>query len=308
MKSKKVISLCKPEFSSKALEYLKEALDSGWVTQGPKTKLFEEKLGDYLNNKNCIAVSNCTTALFLSLFVNNIGRGDEVIVPSFTFIATANAVKHTGAKPVFCDIDINTYNIDPEKIEKLITSKTKAIIPVHQMGLPADMDKINVVAKKHNLFVIEDAACAIGSEYNGKKIGDSKNICCFSFHPRKIITTGEGGLITVPNLKLKKKLESLRSHGEAIDDIKRHKSQKPVFMKYSNYGYNFRLSDIQSAVGLSQLESVEHYIQKRIKNAGLYKKYFSAVSRILLPYTPDKVRANYQSYCVRLAGAAKKFR
>src|SRR3989338_731208 len=237
------ISLQRPYFNRKEEESVVEVLRSGWVAQGPKVTEFEDLVKKYTGTKYAIATTSCTTSLFLSLHALGIGPGDEVIVPSFSFIATANVVLHVGAKPVFVDIDQNTYNIDLDKMPQALTSRTRAIIPVDQVGLPADLDSIHAFARKHKLLVIEDAACALGSVYKGKKIGSFGSIVCLSFHPRKIVTTGEGGMILTDNKKLAYKLRTLRHHGMSVSDIARHNSKKVIFEKYPVPGYNFRLSD-----------------------------------------------------------------
>ena len=275
-------------------------IDSGWVAQGPKVTEFEDLVKKYTGTKYAIATTSCTTSLFLSLHALGIGPGDEVIVPSFSFIATANVVLHVGAKPVFVDIDQNTYNIDLDKMPQALTSRTRAIIPVDQVGLPADLDSIHAFARKHKLLVIEDAACALGSVYKGKKIGSFGSIVCLSFHPRKIVTTGEGGMILTDNKKLAYKLRTLRHHGMSVSDIARHNSKKVIFEKYPVPGYNFRLSDLQAAVGVEQMKKLPQILQRRASLAERYTKVFMKSENIIPPFVPDRYVHNWQSYIIRL--------
>lgn len=295
-----MIPLQKPYFDKKEEETVVQVLRSGWVTQGPKVEEFEEALKKYTGAQYAIATTSATTALFLCLHALGIGKGDEVIVPSFSFIATANVVVHVGAKPVFVDIDPNTYNIDPREIEKKITKKTKAIIPVDQVGLPCDLDKILIIAKKYKLHVIEDAACALGSIYKGRRIGGFGEAACFSFHPRKTITTGEGGMILTGNKKLAELLRILRHQGMSVSDVVRHKSSQVIKESYPVIGYNFRMSDIQAAVGVEQMKKLEIILKKKAQLAERYTKILSGGKNITLPFIPKGYIHNFQSYIIRL--------
>lgn len=294
------IPITKPFFDKKEEIALKDTLKSLWVTQGPKVSEFEADFAQYVKSKYAIATTSCTTALHLALLLSGIKAGDEVLVPSFTFIATANVIVHIGAKPIFCDIDLDTYNIDPEEIEKKVTKKTKAILFVDQLGLPADIDKILKIAKKHNLAVIEDAACALGSKYKNKPIGSISPITCFSFHPRKIITTGEGGLLTANNKAHESLARILINHGMSLSDFERHKNKKIIFEKYSKAGYNYRLTDIQAAIGLEQLKKLPKILEKRKYLAERYNKLLSEIKYIKTPFIPIFADHNYQSYIIRL--------
>lgn len=294
------IPLQKPVFDRGEEEAIIEVLRSGWVTQGPRVAEFEKMVCEFTGTKYGVATTSATTALFLSLHLLGIGRGDEVIVPSFTFIATPNIVVHTGAKPVFVDINPKTYNISPEKIREAITKKTKAIIPADQVGLACDMKAIMSLAKKHKLYVIEDAACALGSEYRGKKVGAFGEIAAFSFHPRKTITTGEGGMVLTSNKNWADKLRILRHHGMSISDVARHKSKTAVREQYNLVGYNFRMSDIQAAVGIAQMKKLHKILKKRTKLANRYTKAFLKSKYIIPPYVPEGHIHNWQSYVVRL--------
>lgn len=301
----KTIPLTKPYFDSKEEKEVIKTLQSGWITQGPKVEKFEKMVAKYVGAKYAIATTSATTSLFLSLYVLGIGPGDEVIVPSFSFIATANVVVHTGATPVFVDIDPRTYNIDPVKVEEAITKKTKAIIPVDQIGLPCDLRAINKIARKHKLFVVEDAAPALGSVYKGRKVGSISPITCFSFHPRKVITTGEGGMITTNNKKLAEKLRMLRHHGMGISDVKRHKSKKIIHEKYPEIGFNFRMSDIEAAAGIWQMKKLDNLINKRKKLARRYDKAFSETKLIIPPFIPKNYDHSRQTYVIRLKKNSK---
>lgn len=284
------IPISKPYISVEEEEACREVLRSGWIMQGPKVAAFEKAIAEYVGTPYAIAVSSGTAALHLSLLVLGIGNGDEVLVPSFSFIASANCILYVGAKPIFVDIDSKTYNIDPRDLEKKITGKTKAVITVHQIGLPAEMDAIKKICKTHKLFLIEDAACALGAEYKGKKIGSFGDLACFSFHPRKSITTGEGGMITTNNKTLYKKLQLLRSHGAM------KKNGEEVFI---TLGFNYRLTDLQAAIGLMQFKKLPGILQKRLLLAKQYDEAFKKNRWITTPFVPAHVKHTYQSYLIQ---------
>lgn len=298
------IPVAKPYLGREEETAAVEAIRSGWVSQGPKVKEFEEMFASYVGAKYAIATTSCTTALHSALVVSGIGTGDEVIVPSLSFIATANSVVHAGATPVFADIDPDTCNVTVETIEKVITNKTKAIMPVHQMGLPVDLDPIMDLCEKRGLVLIEDAACAIGSEYKGKKIGGHGNIACFSFHPRKIITTGEGGMITTDDPEITERLRRLRHHGMSVSDVERHESKKVVIEKYSEIGYNYRMTDIQAAIGIVQMKRLPEIITRRRELSERYNKALSEIPGIRVPAVPDYAFHNYQSYWIEVLDGA----
>ncbi len=298
------IPITKPYIGEKEKQVVSQVIESGWVSQGPKVAEFEERFAEYIGARYAVATTSCTTALHSALSVCSIGSRDEVIVPSLSFIATANSVVYCGAKPVFVDIVPETCNIDVEKIEGAITEKTKAIMPVHQMGLPADLDFIQKVADKYNLIVIEDAACAIGSEYHGKKIGGYGNIACFSFHPRKIITTGEGGMITTDDPEIAARLRRFRHHGMSVSDIERHIADKIIIETYPDLGYNYRMTDMQAAMGLEQLTRLPFIIETRRQIAEIYDKELSKIPDIKVPQVPKYAFHNYQSYWLELLESA----
>ena len=282
---------------------------SGWITQGPEVAAFEREFAEFVGAEHACAVSNCTTALHLALLAIGIKAGDEVITVSHSYIATANAIRYCNAVPVFIDVDLTTYNIDPCKIEAAITPRTRAILCVHQMGLPCDMKSIISLAREHNLSVLEDAACAIGSEICidgqwqkiGQPIGD---IACFSFHPRKVMSTGDGGMLTTNNPDWDARFRRLRQHGMSIPDTVRHASPQVIFETHPDIGFNYRMTDIQAAVGRAQLKRMPEIVAKRRLLASRYSSLLNDNAGILTPLEPDWARSNFQSYCVRIPDGA----
>ena len=278
---------------------------TGWLTQGPEVLEFEKEFAAYVGAPYACAVSSCTTALHLALLVAGVKPGDEVISVSHSFIATANAIRYCDAKPVFCDIEPGTFNLNPLLLESLITPKTRAILCVHQLGMPCDLTQILQIAKRHALVVIEDAACAIGSEifYNeqwekiGKPHGD---IACFSFHPRKVLTTGDGGMLTTSRPEWDEKFRSLRQHGMSVSDAKRHGAKEVIFEAYPVVGYNYRMTDFQAAIGRVQLERLPEMLAKRRYLAARYRELLEGKNGLILPEEPAWARSNWQSFCVRL--------
>ncbi|NRQ01187.1 DegT/DnrJ/EryC1/StrS aminotransferase family protein [Marinobacterium sp. xm-d-530] len=291
------IPIARTNLTEEEIQSVLEPLKSGWLVQGPKTKEFEDKWSSFTGAKHSIAVTSCTTGLHLSLAASGFGPGDEAIVPAFTWIATANVVEHLGGKVVFCDIDLETFNIDASKIEELITENTKAILPVHLFGLAADMDAINAVAKKHNLFVVEDAACGFGSYYKGQHVGTLGNAGAFSFHPRKAITTGEGGMITTDDDELALKIRRLRDHGAEMTDLQRHLGAKPYLLAdHPDAGYNQRMTDIQGALGSAQMERADQITSERRRLAKRYDNAFADLAWLQIPKVEDGYIHGYQSY------------
>jgi len=289
------IPLIRPYFDSEELEEIKKVLDSGWVSRGPKAEEFENKIAQYVDVKYAIAVTNCTSALHLSLLSIDIKKGDEVLVADYTFPATGHAVLYCRAKPVFIDIDPRTYNIDPNLIEEKITKKTKAIIPVHTFGQPADMSKIISIAKEHDLKVIEDAACALDAKYRGKFAGSIGDLGCFSFHARKGITTGEGGMVVTNNEVLAKKIRKLSVFGMTpVWD--RNKDGDYKIPQFENLGYNYKMSDILAAVGVVQLNKLDHIIKRKRQLAKYYDEKLESNEYITAPYVDKNVEHIYQSY------------
>ena len=279
------------------IQSVMEPLRSGWLVQGPKVREFEEKWSAFTGAKHSIAVTSCTTGLHLSLAAMGIQPGDEVIVPAFTWIATANVVEHLGAKVVFCDIDLNTFNLDVAQLESRITPNTKAILPVHLFGLAADMEPINRIAKQHGLWVVEDAACGFGSRYRGQHVGMLGDTGCFSFHPRKAITTGEGGMITTNEDSLAERLKRLRDHGAAMSDLQRHLGARPYLLAdHPDAGYNQRMTDIQAALGSAQMDRASDIIAERQRLAARYDQALAKLEWMKTPVKPHGYEHGYQSY------------
>lgn len=294
------IPITRPFLDENEKKAIAEVLESGWIVQGPKVQEFEKMFAEYIGVRYAIAVSSCTAALYLALLALGIKRDDEVIVPSFTYVATANVVEYVGARPVFVDINLKTYNIDLDLIEKAITKKTRAIIPVHLFGLSADMDPIMNIVEKYDLHVIEDAACAVGSLYKGRHVGTFGEVGCFSFHPRKIITTGEGGMLTTNDPKLAEEFESLRSHGATISDLIRHRQGGFILPPFERLGYNYRMTDIQAAIGIEQMKKLDLILKERINKANYYNRALADLDKLMLPITPKDYQHSYQSYVILL--------
>lgn len=292
---KRNIPISIPSMGQEEWEATKEPIFSGWITQGPKVKEFEEIFAKRHNVKHALAVSNCTTALHLALVALGVGPGDEVIVPAFTWVSTANAVVYCGATPIFVDVDPVTFNIDVNQVKQKLTDKTKAIIPVHLFGLCADIDKIKEIAPQ--LKIVEDGACAAGSALNGNPAGSLGDIGCFSFHPRKSVTTGEGGMLTTNNDELAEKMNMLRNHGASISEEQRHKGPRPYILpEFDMVGYNYRMTDIQGAVGVVQLKKLDMFIDERDKWARYYNEQFKDVSWLRTPQYSDRYKHGWQSY------------
>ena len=275
----RMIPITKPQIDDKEIEAVKRVLQSGWLVRGKKVEEFEERLKDFIDVPYAIATTSCTTALHLALMVLGIGRGDEVIIPAFTWVATANVVEMVGATPVFVDVHLDTYNIDPNLIKRAITKKTKAIMPVHLFGLSADMKPILKLAEKYNLKVIEDCACSLGTLYRGKHTGTWGDVGCFSFHPRKVITTGEGGLFITKDKKLYEKALAIHDHGGT---------------KYKLVGSNYRMTDIQGAIGIEQMKKLPDILNKRLERAMEYKFWTILSPTPLIPFPNSN--HTYQSY------------
>lgn len=290
-----MISLARPYFDSEELHEIKKVLDSGWVSQGPKAKEFEDKVADYVGAKYAIAVTNCTAALHLALLSLGVGQGDEVLVADYTFPATGHSVLYCGAKPVFVDVNTDTYNINCDNIEEQITESTKAIIPVHTFGQPAEMDKIVKIAHDYNLKIVEDAACSLGAKYRNKYAGTIGDVGCYSFHARKGITTGEGGMVVTDDKNLAEKLKYLSVFGmkSAWD---REKYQVPTIPEFLDVGYNYKMSDITAAVGVAQLKKIDKIIEKKEKLAKYWNEQLEDIDFISKPYVENNVRHVYQSY------------
>jgi dTDP-4-amino-4,6-dideoxygalactose transaminase len=291
------IPIAKIGFTAKDLNNVLKTLRSGWIVQGAFVREFERKWMDFTGVRRAVAVTSCTSALNLSLKALGIGHGDEVIVPSFTWIATANAAEVLGARVVFCDIDLDTFNINPDLIGRLITRKTRAIVPVHLFGLAADMTPIIRLARKHRLHVVEDAACGFGSYYHGRHVGNFGICGCFSFHPRKALTTGEGGMVTTNDTRFAKILCAMRDHGATLSDWQRHAGPKPYLLPdFPHAGFNYRLTDIQASLGSSQMDRARQILDRRIRIAEKYNDFMDRVPWLKKPAAKKGYRHGYQSY------------
>ena len=275
-------------------------IKSGWIAQGKRTEEFENLVAKYVGAKHAVAVSSATTGLHLSLIAAGVKAGDEVICPSYTFIATANSIMFAGAKPVFVDIDSRTYNIDPARIEAAITPRTKAIMPVSQIGLACDLDAIMAIAKKHNLKVVEDAAPSLGAKLGNRLLGSISDFTVFSFDARKILTTGEGGIITTDDDAAAAHLRTLRAHCATASMLARHTSSSVVLEGYPELGYNYKMTDINAAIGVVQMSKVDQFIAERRRLGARYNELLKGDDRIELPYEPQGYMHVYQSYTVRL--------
>src|SRR5262245_31291651 len=273
-----------------------EVLRSGWLVQGPKVAEFERTVAAYVGARHAVATSSCTTALHLALVLHGIGNGDEVIIPSFTFIATANAVLYAGATPVFVDIDPRTYNLDPDAVEAAITVRTAAIMPVHQIGLAADMDRLTAIARRHRLVLLEDAAPAIGATYKGRRVGGLGNPACLSFHPRKVITTGEGGMLLTDDETVAERARTLRAHGMSVSDLARHHANRVAVEEYRDLGYNYRMTDLHAAIGIAQIERLDEMLEHRQKVADRYAEALADTDGVQLPISSSDMPHTYQSY------------
>jgi perosamine synthetase len=300
-----VIPIAKPVLEEAEAEAARQVVLSGWVTQGPQVAAFESEFAAHIGAPHACAVSSCTTALHLALLAVGVGAGDEVITASHSFIATANSIRYCGATPIFVDIDPRTYNIDPQHVAEAVAPRTRAILAIHQMGMPCDVPALLAVADRHGIALIEDAACAAGSEIrvNGdwEPIGRPRgDIACFSFHPRKVITTGDGGMLTTSHPDFDQAFRLLRQHGMGVSDTVRHASPQVVFEDYRSIGYNYRMTDIQAAIGRKQLERLPELVSRRRALAARYQELLGNIEGLLLPLEPEWARSNWQSYCVRL--------
>ena len=303
------IPIAKPILDEREVEAVRRVILSGWVTQGPEVAAFEREFAEYVGAPHACAVSNCTTALHLALLAVGVTAGDEVITVSHSFIATANAIRYCGATPVFIDIEPGTYNMDPALVEPAISERTKAILCVHQLGMPCDLSRIVEVGRRRGIPVIEDAACASGSEilWDGRweKIGKPHgDIACFSFHPRKVITTGDGGMITTANAEFDRKFRLWRQHSMSVPDTVRHGAREVIFESYPEVGFNFRMTDMQAAVGRVQVTRLASIVEERRRIAGEYAARLLAVDGIKAPTEPSWARTNWQSYCVELPASS----
>jgi perosamine synthetase len=300
-----VIPIALPLLTEDEADAARSAVLSGWVSQGPQIAAFEREFAALVGAPYACAVSNCTTALHLALTALDIGPGDEVITASHSFIATANCIRYCGATPVFVDIDPDIFNLDPNRVAEAITERTRAIIAVHQMGMPCDLAALTALAARHGVALVEDAACAAGTEIrtnnDWERIGKPHGlIACFSFHPRKVITTGEGGMLTTADPELDRKFRLLRQHGMSVPDTVRHGSPQVIFEDYLTVGFNYRMTDIQASIGRKQLAKLPDIVARRRAAAARYAELLGNIEGLSLPFEPEWARSNWQSYCVRL--------
>lgn len=296
------LPITKPVFDQDELEMIANALKSGWVVQGPNVCHFETAFAQFCGIQHAVATTSCTTALHLGLIALGVQPGDEIILPSFTYIATANAVEYCGAKPVFCDIDLATFTLDPQDITHRITEKTKGIIPVSLFGYPLDYSWLSQMAEEHDLWILEDAACALGANRNHKHAGTESHAAAFSFHPRKAITTGEGGMLVTNNDDIVQKVRCLRDHGASKSDHQRHiENGGSLLPDFDVLGYNYRMTDIQGAMGCAQIKKAPRILEQRRQFAELYNNQLASFDWICTPEINHGTNHAYQSYVVLLS-------
>jgi perosamine synthetase len=299
------IPLARPYTDEAEIAAVAEVIRSGWVSQGNRAMAFEHLVAEYVGARHAIATNACTSALHLALYLQGVGAGDEVICPSFTCMATANAIRHVGAWPRFVEIDARTFNLDPAAAEAAVTARTRAIMAVHQIGLAADMDALNAIARRHDLVVVEDAATALGGTYGTRRIGALGAPTTFSFHPRKIITTGEGGMLTTDDDALAERARIVRSHGASVSDLDRHRARGTIYAAYPEVGFNYRLTDIQAALGVEQMRKLPWILSRKQEIARAYDTALADVAEVEVPFVPTGCTHSYQSYLVRLSPSAR---
>lgn len=291
------IPITKPVIGEVELDWVRRPLESGWVVQGPYVEDFESRFAAYTDSPFAAATSSCTTALHIALAALGVRPGDEVIVPAFTWVSTANVVEYFGAKPIFCDVELETYNIDVRSCEALVSDRTVGIIPVHLFGLAVDIEALLDLARRKGLWLVEDAACGFGSRYRGRHVGTFGSFGAFSFHPRKAITTGEGGMVTTADAELDRLVRSLRDHGASRSDRDRH-AQEGAFLlaEYPHLGFNYRMTDIQGALGCAQMERADWILERRRELAARYDELLADVEWLRTPVVPEGDVHGYQAY------------
>lgn len=302
------IPLITPFLGDEEAKAAADAVRSGWVAQGPRVAEFEARFAAAVQAGDAVAVSSATAGLHLAMVALGLGAGDEVITPSLSFIASANAPRYVGATPVFADVDPLTFNVTVDSVAAVASDRTRAVIVVHQLGMPADLEPIRSWCDDRGVAVVEDAACAIGSTYRGRPIGGHSEQVVFSFHPRKLVTTGEGGMVAVPSPDDAARLRRLRQHGMTVDAHARNQARAPVTEEYVEAGFNYRMTDIQAAVGLVQLGKLEAMIERRRDQADVYRKAFDGLAGVSTPSDPPYGSTNYQSYAIRIEGDARRDR
>lgn len=296
------IAFSRPFFGESEAEAAAMAVRSGWVVGGPRLAEFEQRFAAACGSRHAVGVSNWTVGAFLVLHAWGIGPGDEVIVPSLTFIASVNVIRHAGATPVFADVNPTTYNLDPTDVAQKITPRTRAIVPVDQIGLPCDIDAFNALAQRHGLHVLDDAACAFGSRNSGRPVGSLAEVTVFSLHARKVITTGEGGMIVTNDEALADRLRRLRHQGMSLSDFTRHNAPPTTFEGYPEIGYNFRITDIQAGIGLVQLDRLQEILARRRAAAERFQNALTGHPILVPPHVPVEMSPNWQSYQIALRG------
>ncbi len=306
-----MIPVARPVLGEPEAEAARRAILSGWVTQGPEVAAFEREFAAVVGAPHACAVSSCTTALHLALVACGVGPGDEIVTVSRSFIATANAIRYCGAMPVFVDVELDTFNMDVSQLEAALGPRTRAILAVHQMGMPCDLQAITSIARRHRLPVIEDAACATGSDIRwdgawqpiGRPHGD---VACFSFHPRKLLSTGDGGMLTTRSEELDQRFRLLRQHAMSVPDTVRHRASQVTFEVYEVVGFNYRMTDIQAAIGREQVKRLPSLVERRRELAARYQTAFRSCPGVKTPAERPWARSNWQSYAVRVPGGRQR--
>ena len=300
------IPLLKPWIDENEFREVEAVLKSGWISQGPKVKELEDRAAAFVGASHAVATNSATSALHLAFQVSGLQRGEQVVVPAYTCMATVNPIVMAGGVPAFADIDLRTFNITPASVEAVLNDDVRGIAVVHQIGLPADLDGLQELARRRGLFVVEDAATAFGAKYRDQYIGAYGNPTVFSLHPRKMITTGEGGMLMLANEEWAERSRRLRSAGASISDVRRHKAKGTLQQVYPEPGYNYRLTDIQAAIGIAQLSKAQQMVELRTQQARFYDQQLAQVGAVLPPHVPSYATSCYSSYCITIPDATEE--